>query len=76
MAVLKLEIKSVYKYRLINSSLTAERVRTPRSVKRKNSYILGRSVESESLGPIPLIYTKTQPTQQRGSVKKVTLVRC
>ena len=41
MAVLKLEI---YKYRLMSSSLTAEGVRTPRSVKRKKSDILGRSV--------------------------------
>ena len=44
MVVLKLEIKSVYMYRLMSSSLTAEGVRTPRSVKRRVIYILGRSM--------------------------------
>lgn len=40
MAVLKLEIKSVYMYNL-SSSLTAEGVRTPRSVKRRVIYCGG-----------------------------------
>ena len=41
MAVLKFETENIHMYNLISSSLTAEGVRTPRSVKRRVIYCGG-----------------------------------
>ena len=73
MAVLKLEIKSVY-ISLVPRLSVGLGMRLCLHVQLDEfitDSILGKGCSlctGESLGPSPLIYTKTQLTQQRGSV--------